>query len=131
MDVDKHYRRKENLLFPFLEKYEITGPPTVMWGKDDEIRGLIKNALESLSAAQTITAGEAVTVIDLVLVPAIKGVDEMIYKEEEILLPMCLDTLTELEWYDIYLQSDEIGYCLYDPQDSWKPAGTEVIGKEK
>ena len=25
MDVDKHYRRKENLLFPFLEKYGITG----------------------------------------------------------------------------------------------------------
>jgi len=39
MDVDKHYRRKENLLFPFLEKYGITGPPKVMWGKHDETRG--------------------------------------------------------------------------------------------
>ncbi|MFA7421751.1 MAG: DUF438 domain-containing protein, partial [Melioribacteraceae bacterium] len=39
MDVDKHYARKENLLFPFLEKHEITGPPMVMWGKHDEIRG--------------------------------------------------------------------------------------------
>ena len=33
MDVDKHYRRKENLLFPFLENYGITGPPKIMWGK--------------------------------------------------------------------------------------------------
>ena len=33
MDVDKHYKRKEYLLFPFLEKHNITGPPTVMWGK--------------------------------------------------------------------------------------------------
>ena len=33
MDVDKHYRRKEYLLFPFLEKYEIKGPPKVMWGE--------------------------------------------------------------------------------------------------
>ena len=32
-DVEKHYLRKENLLFPFLEKYGITGPSTVMWGK--------------------------------------------------------------------------------------------------
>jgi len=32
MDVDKHYLRKEYLLFPFLEKQEITGPPKVMWG---------------------------------------------------------------------------------------------------
>jgi len=130
MDVDKHYRRKENLLFPFLEKYEITGPPTVMWGKDDEIRTLLKNALESLSATRTISAGEASTVIDLVLESAVNGVDEMIYKEEEILLPMCLDTLTELEWYDIYLQSDEIGYCLYDPKITWKPTGTEVKQKK-
>ena len=44
MDVDKHYRRKENLLFPFLEKYGITGPPKVMWGKHDETRDLLKNA---------------------------------------------------------------------------------------
>lgn len=30
MDVEKHYLRKENLLFPFLESRNITGPPTVM-----------------------------------------------------------------------------------------------------
>ena len=41
-DVDKHYRRKEDLIFPFLEKYEITGPPKVMWGVDDKIRNLLK-----------------------------------------------------------------------------------------
>ena len=32
-DVDKLYRRKEYLLFPFLESQGITGPPKVMWGK--------------------------------------------------------------------------------------------------
>ena len=26
-DIDKHYKRKEYLLFPFLEKHLITGPP--------------------------------------------------------------------------------------------------------
>jgi uncharacterized protein len=29
-DVEKHYQRKENLLFPYLEKIGITGPPKVM-----------------------------------------------------------------------------------------------------
>ncbi len=126
MDVDKHYRRKENLLFPYLEKYEITGPPTVMWGKDDEIRELLKASLEALSATQQITAGEAKTVLELVLKPAAEGVDEMIYKEEEILFPMCLDTLTPEEWYEIYRQSDEIGYCLYDPQEVWVPSEVKI-----
>ena len=29
-------------MFPYLEKYGNTAPPQVMWGVDDEIRGLIK-----------------------------------------------------------------------------------------
>src|SRR5699024_294565 len=41
-DIDKHYSRKENLIFPYLEKYNITAPPKVMWGVDDEIRALLK-----------------------------------------------------------------------------------------
>jgi hypothetical protein len=48
-------------------------------------------------------------------------------KEEEILLPMTLDTLTELEWYEIYIQTPEIGFCLYDPQIEWKPAEVDEI----
>ncbi|SYZ71837.1 conserved hypothetical protein [Candidatus Zixiibacteriota bacterium] len=121
-DVDKHYRRKENLLFPYLEKHGVTGPPTVMWGKHDETRGLLKAAFEALEQSGNITAGEAKIVIDLVLGPASSAVEDMIYKEEQILFPMCLDTLTEPEWYHIYNQSLEIGFCLYDPTDIWKPA---------
>ncbi len=59
MDVEKHYLRKENLLFPFLEKYGVTGPSTVMWGKHNEARALMKNAFEALTAAHEITVGEA------------------------------------------------------------------------
>jgi len=68
-------------------------------------------------------------VIDLALRPALKAIGEMIDKEEEILFPMCLDTLTDAEWYEIYRQSTEIGYCLYDPSDSWEPQDT-VRGEE-
>jgi len=121
-DVEKHYLKKENLLFPFLEKHNITGPPTVMWGKHDETRGLLKAGLETLqNTGDDITAGEAQSLIDLVLKPASKSIDEMIYKETEILFPMCMDTLTDDEWYSIYNQSLEIGFCLYDPSDEWKP----------
>ena len=55
--------------------------------------------------------------------PASNAVNEMIYKEEEILFPMSLDKLTDAEWYEIYQQSIEIGFCLYDPTDKWKPEG--------
>jgi DUF438 domain-containing protein len=128
MDVEKHYLRKENLLFPFLEKHGITGPPTVMWGKHDEARELLKAALEALGATDSISPEEAKTVIDLVLRPASRAVDDMIGKEEEILFPMCLDTLSDEGWYEIERQSIEYGFCLYDPKVIWKPGGVKGEG---
>ena len=123
MDVDKHYRRKENLLFPFLEKYGITGPPKVMWGKHDETRELLKNAIHALNAPDVITPETMEAKVEIYLKPAAKAVTDMIMKEEEILLPMTLDKLTETDWYEIYRQTNEIGYCLYDPKITWKPQG--------
>jgi len=134
-DVEKHYRRKENLLFPFLEKHNITGPPTVMWGKHDETRALVKAAVEVLANTANITSEEARTVVEAVLKPVSTSIAEMIYKEEEILLPMCLDTLTDAEWFEIYNQSLSIGFCLYDPADEWRPqadaAAAEIASDER
>lgn len=123
-DADKHYQRKEYLLFPFLEKQGITGPPKVMWGKHDEIRELIKGSIEILKTAD-ISREDLLASAELVLLPALKGVNEMIPKEEEILFPMALDKLSEKEWYEISRQSLDIGYCLYDPQKEWKPEWAE------
>lgn len=126
MDVEKHYSRKENLLFPFLEKHGITGPPKVMWGKHDGARELLKAAMEALSQSDVLSIDEIKTMIELVLRPASNSVEEMIGKENEILFPMCLDKLDESEWYEIYRQSPEIGFCLYDPQAEWYPENTAL-----
>jgi len=130
MDVDKHYRRKEYLLFPFLEKYGITGPPKVMWGKHDETRDLLKNALHALDIPAE-TVDQMKMKIDVNLHPAAKAIADMIMKEEEILLPMTLDKLTEADWYEIYRQTGEIGYCLYDPDVEWKPEGIKPAESSK
>lgn len=121
MDVEKHYVRKENLLFPYLEKNNITGPPMVMWGKHDEIRGFLKSSIELLRSTPEVKKEELQGYWELMLQPAINGISDMFYKEEQILFPMSLDTLTEIEWYEIYKQSAEIGYCLIVPEIEWKP----------
>jgi len=119
LDVDKHYKRKEYLIFPYLEKLGITGPPKVMWGKHDEIREFLKGSLEILNSFNSIDKEEFMATSELVFIPAIKGVEDMVGKEEEILLPMCLDNLTEENWVDIHEQTMDIGYCLYDPPFEW------------
>lgn len=47
-DLDKHYSRKEQLLFPYLEKYGINGPSINMWRMDDFIRDAVKEAKQKL-----------------------------------------------------------------------------------
>lgn len=125
-DIDKHYGRKENLIFPYLEKYGVTAPPKVMWGVDDDIRALIKEAKLMLVNYK----GNKTEVVE-----KIKHIEsqitEMIFKEESILFPMALETLTEDEWIDIYRESDEIGYALIAPETDWELKRVDVVEKEE
>ncbi len=123
MDADKHYRRKEYLLFPYFEKANLPGPPAVMWGKHDEVRQLLRLTIEGLQQVAALDAAEARSFGLFSVAPAVDAVDEMVYKEEKILFPTALNLLTEQDWYQIYLQSDEYGYCLYVPEFVWQPAG--------
>lgn len=123
-EIDKHYLRKENLLFPFMERYGITAPPKVMWGVDDEIRALIKetrNLIANCNGNQKQVPDKAKE--------AVTKVADMIFKEENILFPMVLETLAENEWQKIAEESDEIGYCLIQPKGKWKPAKVNVEEK--
>ena len=115
MDVDKHYRRKENLLFPYLEKAGIHGPPRVMWGKHDEIRADLKATWAALR--------EGSPVDEAVADRALAGVLDMIAKEDQIFLPLCRDTLTDADWLEVQAQSLDTGYCLVAPGSDWAPSG--------
>lgn len=126
LDIDKHYSRKENLLFPYLEKYGVTAPPKVMWGVDDEIRADVKQAKEMLRNGEGSREEQAKAIE-----AAANKINEMIFKEENILFPMALDTLTEDEWFNIAEESDEIGYCLTSPVGKWKPARGNLDQNEK
>ena len=124
MDVDKHYQRKEYLVFPYLEKNEITGPPKVMWGKHDEIREQLKCCLEILNSPD-LQKQDLMDSLDLLFNPCVKALVDMVQKEEEILFPMSLDVLTTEDWWSIHKQTIEFGFTLYDPQVEWKPEGIE------
>jgi DUF438 domain-containing protein len=120
-DIEKHYQRKENLVFPYLEKYNITAPPMVMWGKHNEIREFMKSVFDLFAQNPAFSMSDLADSYDLLIEPLLYSVNEMIYKEEQILFPMTLDTFNEIEWYEIYKQSPEIGFCLFYPEDKWKP----------
>jgi DUF438 domain-containing protein len=120
MDLDKHYQRKEHVFFSRLERHGITGPSKVMWGKDDEVRGLLKELGQALEA-QGATAAEWKLVAATVGATALAAVEEMIYKEEAIFLPLCQHTFTEEDWAEIWLVSPRYGWCLVEPRQGYRP----------
>jgi DUF438 domain-containing protein len=120
-DIDKHYQRKEHLLFSCLERHGIAGPSKVMWAKDDEIRGLLKELGRSLrNGLDATSAAEA----------AASAVESMMFKEENILLPMCLQTLTANEWAEVWASSPRYGWCLVEPREGYRPPENFEIDTE-
>ncbi|UZT81603.1 DUF438 domain-containing protein [Caproicibacterium sp. BJN0003] len=114
-EIDRHYLKKENLIFPYLEQYGITAPPKVMWGVDDEIRAQLKEINKKLKGQDAAQLREPIGAL-------LNKITEMIFKEENILLPMLLENLTQDEWKRIADESGELGYCLIDHVPSWAPA---------
>lgn len=113
--INIHYLRKENLFFPYLESQGVTAPPKVMWGVHDSIRTGLKQAEQLLREENT----NALALLE----PTLTAIQDMIYKEETILLPMLQDLLTPSDWDKIARESGEIGYCLLNaPQAQITPA---------
>ena len=96
-----------------------------MWGVDDEIRAQIKEVLALLKDS----GGDKGQLLEKAKQTGVR-INEMIFKEENILFPMVLDTLSIDEWAEIEESSNEIGYCLYRPETRWLPVRDEAVGKD-
>jgi hypothetical protein len=110
--VNIHYTRKENQLFPLLEAHHFTGPSQVMWSIHDDIRARLKDAREAFARNDP----EA-TVRNLKA--AIQAIRDMIYKEEHILYPTSLTMLSEEEWMRVKAGEADIGYAWIAPEEGW------------
>ena len=124
-EVNKHYARKEQLLFPGLEKRGITSIPQVMWGVDNEIREAIKEVLSMLKDKE-INKEKLHKQIKAV----ITKVEDMIVKENNILLPLLTEKLSLYDWILADEGSSEIGYFLTPPKTSWKDSKSNYVFKE-
>jgi hypothetical protein len=111
-EINTHYTRKENQLFPMLEAHHFTGPSQVMWSIHDDIRAHMKQTREAFAAndpAQTVTS----------LKEAVQAIRDMIYKEEHILFPTSLDMLTDSEWIKVKDGEADIGFAWVVPDTGW------------
>lgn len=112
-----HYNRKENLFFPVMERYGHDAPPKVMWSVDDNIRALFEKAQTAVEQLPDLTIEEISSAFEAFA----KEFEEMIFKEEAILLMILLETLTQDDWLAIAEESDAYGYAIIKPTTKWQP----------
>ena len=114
-EVEIHYVRKENQLFPFLEKHGVEGPSKVMWALHDDVRAALKDALRYTAednAEQAALSSEWLA----------QTIDDMVTKEEKILFPMSLEMISNEEWVEIRAGEGDVGYAYIADIAPW-PAG--------
>ena len=122
--ISTHYVRKENQLFPYLEKKGFDTPSTVMWSLDDNIRNAIKSnrtLLENKKYEELFEAQETL----------LGAIEEMIFKEDKILWPTSLELISLDEWVKIRQGEDEVGYCLIEPPPAWHTNRNHPVHQEQ
>ena len=143
-----HYAKKGDLLYPLLKvKYDISGPSQVMWTVDDEIRDTLgelkrelsekskgvralKNTGEDLDDEEEEYIRSKVEIAESILnsfflknyLAVRNRMEEMIYKEENILFPMCALQFQKEEWIQIYFDSKDYEACFSVENETWKEA---------
>ena len=121
--IDVLYSKKESILMPMLLHHGVTGPNDVMWGVDDEIKAEVArlaNTLTEVNFSSEKAAAETV----------LNRMKEMIYKEENIFFPLCLEHLTEEEWLDAYRDLPEMGFIFIEDAPKWVH-GEEALAARK
>jgi PAS domain S-box-containing protein len=116
--VELHYLRKENQLFPLLEKHGWDGPSNNMWPLHDEIRARLKEA-RRLLAEGTVEA------LNRCLGPLQSDMLRMISIEEGTLFPNAMGLLEEREWQQMREGDAEIGWMFAEAPVMFPPQSPE------
>ena len=117
VEAESHHQREEEALFPQLEAHDIVEPGTIMKMDHEEFRKR-KQALFQLShnsddyqfdefKERCVELGSYLT----------QELESHIFKEDNILYQIALQTLSDEEWREVKKECDKIGYCCFTPED--------------
>ncbi|KQM11716.1 hypothetical protein AOA80_06720 [Methanomassiliicoccales archaeon RumEn M1] len=129
-EAQKHFQREENVLFPYLERHGITGPPARMWAEHDVLRRKEKEIaalIDGMAEGQEASAERLTCSLSQLL----SLLNAHFYKENHVLFPQALNVIDVLEWNDMRRQFDDIGCCSFVPHHAQVGFRTIVPGEAK
>ena len=110
--VEKHFARKENQLFPFLEMRGWTNPSQNMWSFHDTIRDMFRLVRKNLEEKDLAKAKENMVYVE-------DNLQRLLSVEYNILFARSLEILSEEDWIKMRQGEDEIGWMLPTPPPTY------------
>ncbi|MDD2357862.1 MAG: PAS domain-containing protein [Thiovulaceae bacterium] len=115
--IEKHFARKENQLFPYLEKYGWTSPSQNMWAFHDQIRDEIKAVRSAIKVQDILSISQNLQIV-------FSNLEHIMQVEEQRLLPRAFNMLNADEWIEMRIGEEEIGW-MFDEAPPAFPAITQ------
>jgi len=110
LQFEDHYVKKENILFPFLEKnWEHYRAINVMWSLHDDTRKKLKQVIKALQDDNS-----QLTDLHKLFGEYFFLSFGMIYKENYIVYPVAFETIAEKDWQEMHKQSFEYSFPFVD-----------------
>lgn len=103
--IEKRFARKENQLFPYLEKKGWNGPSQGMWSFHDNLREQFRLLRKNMDAKQFDKIKTNTPFL-------VEGISRLLNTEDNVLFPNSLDLLTENDWIAMRKGEEEIGWML-------------------
>lgn len=121
LDFDEHYIKKENILFPYIEKnWNNYNPIKVMWSLHDDIRKSLKEIILILENPARIWDQLNIEIGRFFFLTF-----GMIIKEERIVFPVAIKIIPENDWQNMHLQSFNLPFTFIET-----PKKPEIIIKD-
>ena len=103
--IEKRFARKENQLFPFLEKKGWHGPSKGMWSFHDTLREEMRIIRKNIESKNYKSVNQDLNYL-------IDGIYNLMKVEETVLFPNSLDLLSDEDWITMRKGEEEIGWML-------------------
>ena len=118
--IEKRFARKENQLFPYLEKHGWNGPSQGMWSFHDNLRDQIRLLKGYNSEKNTEKIVENLPYL-------IEGIKRLMTIEDIKLFPNSMELLSEDEWKEFYEGDEEMGWMLLEKPMPYPAKVSEYI----
>lgn len=119
-EINIHFSRKQNQLYPALESKGFDKPSKIMWTLENNIKNIIKQAKDYLDR------NEDEKFLDIQN-QIIEMIEDIMVKEEEILYPTSMDLLSDEDFIKMRKGDDEIGYCLIKQPPFYREEGVKKV----